>query len=88
MSALYGVDFNSLKKAQTWRELDELFTRKVYSSFKSSILYYNASSCLHSISSINVPTLVLHAKDDPITPINLVPVEELLKNPNIIKIAY
>lgn len=65
----YGLDFERLKGITTWRELDELFTLKVNPRFKSSTVYYNAASSLNSLQRIRVPTLVLHALDDGITPI-------------------
>lgn len=61
-----------------------MFTRRVHPQFKTVVGYYNAASSLQAIPQIRVPTLVLHSADDLITPVQCVPVEELLCNPNII----
>jgi predicted alpha/beta-fold hydrolase len=49
MQSKFGLDFEKLKRISTWRELDELFTRKVNPQYKSVVSYYNAASCLHNI---------------------------------------
>ena len=36
------------------------------------------------VENIAKPTLVIHSKDDPIIPIDVLPVSECLANPNII----
>lgn len=77
MQNKFNLDYERLKHASTWRELDEHFTRKVQSEFKSAVGYYNAASCLNSVQRICVPTLVIHSADDLITPLQLVPIEEL-----------
>ena len=61
-----------------------MFTRKVNVKYTSPISYYNQASSLQNLDKISVPTLVLHAADDPITPIDCVPFEELMKNEKII----
>ena len=39
---------------------------------------------MNNISGIKVPGLIIHSKNDPITPLSCVPLEELEKNENII----
>lgn len=84
MVNMYGIDLDKVKKAETWREIDEEFTIKVHRGFKTAAAYYNAASCLMRVHDIKVPTLVLHSKDDPIIPIDCVPKQECYLNPNII----
>ena len=84
MKLHYKLDMESLARAQTWRDLDEGFTIKIHPQFKSVIEYYNASSCLDYVEGITVPTLVMHSKDDPVVPVDCVPIDECQANPNII----
>ena len=69
---------------ETWRDFDEEFTIKVHKKFKCAAAYYNAASCLDYVENITVPTLVMHSKDDPIVPVDCVPIDECLANPNMI----
>ena len=80
----FDLDMDRIAKAETWREYDEQFTIKVHRHFKSAIQYYNACSCLDWVDDVRVPTLVLHSADDPIVPVDCVPMDECLANPNII----
>ena len=84
MVAHWKLDLNKISKLETWRDLDEFFTIKVHPRFKSVIGYYNESSCLDWVEHISVPTLVLHSEDDPIVPVDCVPLDECQHNPNLI----
>ena len=42
----FDLDIERVRKAESWRELDEAFTIKVQTKFKCAAAYYNASSCL------------------------------------------
>ena len=46
--------------------------------------YLHNGSSLYLIPKINIPTLVLHSKDDSIIPASCLPVSLCLKNPNIV----
>ena len=84
MAAKFGLEFERLKQIKTWREFDAQFTSKVNPHFRSATAYYNAASALTSLHDVKVPTLVVHAMDDKITPVRCVPVEDLLQNENFI----
>jgi len=45
----YGLNLEKIRKAETWREIDEELTLKVHQGFKTAAAYYNASSCLMKI---------------------------------------
>ena len=75
---------DKIARAETWREIDELFTIKVHPQFKSVIGYYNKASCLDWVEHVTVPTLVLHSEDDPIVPVDCVPLDECQANEKII----
>jgi len=53
---------------RTLRELDDRFTAPL-SGFRDAIHYYAESSCNRVTRDIDVPTLVLASKDDPIVPV-------------------
>jgi predicted alpha/beta-fold hydrolase len=84
MESTYGTNFQTLSQVETWRQFDEEFTIKAHKHFACAAAYYNAGSCLSHIAGIKVPTLVIHSQDDPIVPVDCVPIDECLANPNII----
>ena len=84
MLKTHGLNYEKLRKIETWRDLDEEFTIKVHPQYKCATAYYNAASCLQHIDGVSVPTLVIHSEDDPIVPVDLVPIEECLDNKNIV----
>ena len=84
MLSKYGLNYEKLKTLKTWREFDEEFTIKVHPQFKCAAAYYNEGSCLKYVEGIRVPTLVIHSKDDPVVPVDCVPIEECLDNENVI----
>lgn len=84
MQEKYNLDFEKLGKVETWRDFDNLLTLKIHPQFKSVAEYYYASSCFNVVKDIKKPTLVIHSKDDPIIPIECLPVDECLANENMI----
>ena len=84
MIKLYKLNYDKLNQMQTWRDLDEEFTLKVHPQFKCTAAYYNAASCLEHVEGITVPTLVIHSQDDPVVPVDCVPIEECLANENVV----
>ena len=83
MVELYGIDLNLLSKVKTWKEFDDNFTVKVH-GYDNVAEYYRDSSCQGLISNITVPTLVIHSKDDPVIPIDCLPLGECIANNNIV----
>jgi len=80
--ALY--DTGRLDRLRTVRDFDELYTAP-HGGFADAEDYYARSSALPLLARIRVPTLVIHARDDP-----LVPCEPLLRsgaaeNPCVVK---
>lgn len=84
MIKTFGLDMTRISKVETWRDFDEEFTRKVHPKWPSTAQYYYEASCLQKVKDIKVPTLVLHSKDDPIVPIDCLPIDECEANRNII----
>ena len=68
-----------------------LFDQEVRSrifGFKGVHSLYRAISCNVFIPNIYAPTLVITAKDDPITKYKCVPLDDLKRNPNIMTVVY
>ncbi|HEV2094725.1 MAG TPA: alpha/beta fold hydrolase [Rubrobacter sp.] len=66
-------DIRGLDRLRTVRDFDELYTAP-HGGFADADDYYARSSALPFVPRIRVPTLILHARDDP-----LVPCEPLLR---------
>ena len=66
------VDGRGLAGIRTLREFDERLTAPL-NGFRDAEDYYRRSSSRHFLKAIVVPTLVLHAEDDPFMPPGIVP---------------
>ena len=84
MAKKFGIDWDEIKQCETWKAFDEKYTLKTHPHFKTVADYYYASSCLTKVKDIKVPTLVVHSKDDPIIPIDVLPIDECVANDKII----
>ena len=83
-AALYPdrYDVRHLRGTRSLREFDNQITAR-YSGFRDAEDYYTRAASARVLDRISVPTLILHALDDPF--IRLLPVtrEKLLNNPHI-----
>lgn len=66
--------------ARTLREFDDAVTAPLH-GFGGVDRYYAESSSARYVGAIRVPTLVLHAEDDPFLPASAIPRETLAENP-------
>ncbi len=66
------LDPSFLYSVATIREFDNSFTAPLY-GFRDADEYYNASSSRQFLRFIHVPTLLLHAKDDPFMTEDVIP---------------
>ncbi|QIN80074.1 alpha/beta fold hydrolase [Rubrobacter marinus] len=73
-------DARDLARARTVRGFDELYTAP-YGGFGDADDYYARASAIRSVSRIRVPTLVIHAQDDPLVPFAPLRRPELRDNP-------
>jgi len=64
-----------LKKPRTFWEFDEAITAPLH-GFDSAADYYHQSSSRPYLSSIKIPTLILHARNDPFTSLSALPNEQ------------
>ena len=76
------VDVDRVLRARTFREFDDAATAPLH-GFAGAEDYYRRSSSTPFVGAIAVPTLVLHALDDPFVPSEVVPREALERNPAI-----
>jgi len=63
-------------------EFDDQVTAPLH-GFKGVDDYYSRASCGQFISGIQVPTLIVHSRKDPICPIDAVPVKKMSTNKNL-----
>ena len=81
---LFPQDFdpNRLNGIRSLREFDDKITA-YYCGFAGAVDYYDRASAAHVVGRIAVPTLVLHALNDPFIRITPATREKFLANPNI-----
>ena len=77
MQHYLGIDEARVRAIETIREFDDLYTAKMH-GFSSAQAYYEASSSRQYLKDIAVPTLILHAKDDPFMTPEVLPREDEL----------
>lgn len=76
------LDVPGVLRTQTFREFDEAATAVLH-GFDGAEDYYRRSSCAQFLKSIRVPTLIIHAKDDPFVPSGVIPERISEANPRI-----
>jgi predicted alpha/beta-fold hydrolase len=69
-------------KSQTIWEFDDVATAPL-GGFENAATYYAESSSFKFLGDIGVPTLLIHAEDDPFLPAQAIPRTEALDNPMI-----
>ena len=81
---LYPDLYNTgdLAHARTLRDFDELYTAP-HGGFDGADDYYARASAVRGVHRINVPTLVIHAQDDPLVPFSPLSRPEVSDNPHI-----
>lgn len=79
-------DLSRLKGVWTLREFDNLYTAP-HSGFRDAADYYERASALPFLGLIRLPTLIIHAKDDPFIPFAPLDRARVEANPNITLIA-
>ena len=73
------LDTRGLSKVKTLIEFDDHFTGPLH-GFKNAIDYYEKCSSIHFIKNINIPTLVISAKNDPFLSSECYPDESIKDN--------
>ncbi|MDZ7779544.1 MAG: hydrolase [Gemmatimonadota bacterium] len=78
----HRVDLDAVYAAPTLRRFDDLITAPLH-GFEDAEHYYAHSSSNRYLESVRVPTLLLHAVDDPFLPAAAIPREEAARTPHI-----
>ena len=79
-------DVSALPRIRTIREFDEAFVAAA-AGFKNVDDYYYGASSLRVIANIRIPTLIIHAEDDPFIPFAPLRDPVFAENPYILMIA-
>jgi predicted alpha/beta-fold hydrolase len=79
-------DISKLREARTIKEFDDRYTARAH-GFAGADDYYFRSSSLRVIEKIRVPTLIIHAEDDPFIPFSPLTDPALTNNPYVLLIA-
>lgn len=77
-----GFNVDQLINCKNLREFDNAFTAPFH-GFKNGDDYYKKSSSLHYLNGINIPTLMINAKDDPFLGGSCYPDKKLINNQNL-----
>jgi len=72
MQKIIGLKKEEVKNIKTFWEFDEIYTAKV-NGFKSAKDYYTKCSAKRFLKDIHIPTLIIHAKDDPFMSAEILP---------------
>lgn len=73
------IDIDRLLQVRSWKEFDEIYTTPIF-GFDSVLDYRQKASSCHDLKHIQIPTLLLNAKDDPMLSEECFPENDLLKN--------
>jgi predicted alpha/beta-fold hydrolase len=79
-------DVRKLSRLRTVRDFDDLYTSP-HGGFTGAEDYYARASALSFVPRIRVPTLVVHARDDPLVPFEPLLRPEISGNPRIVKMT-
>ena len=79
-------DISALDEVHTLREFDDHYT-SVAHGFADAADYYYRSSSLRVVDRIRIPTLIIHAEDDPFIPITPLRDPAVADNPYILLLA-
>jgi predicted alpha/beta-fold hydrolase len=77
---------DGIGQVRTIYQFDDRFTAKAF-GFGDAANYYRTQSSLGFLASIQVPALLLQAKDDPMVPFEIFTGSELRSNPNLTLVA-
>ena len=77
-----SCDLSRGRAAKSFREWDDAVTAPLH-GFAGADDYYSRSSSANFIDRIRVPTLLLHAEDDPFLPAECIPRAAIVRNPHV-----
>ncbi len=77
---------SNVEQFNTFRQFDDSVTAPLH-GFKGVDDYYSRSSCRQYLRDIRVPTLIVHAKDDPFSSVQAIPTDEQLSPTTILEVS-
>jgi len=77
---------SDLARVRNVRDFDEAITAR-FCGFTGAADYYERSSAMHLLAAIQIPTLIVTAKDDPFVPVSIFEQRAIRENPNITFVA-
>jgi predicted alpha/beta-fold hydrolase len=83
--SLPNLNMNEAYQSRTMRDFDRHITVPQY-GFRDVEHYYSEASSHRWLKYVRIPTLILNAMDDPICPIDGLPIDDVLQNPYLISI--
>jgi len=78
----YRIDRSDVRQMRSVREFDDRITAP-YSGFRDAQDYYERAASANVLDRITIPTLIVHATDDPFIRVLPETRQKLLRNPNI-----
>src|SRR6185369_5383094 len=79
-------DLNALRKISTLREFDSVYVAPAF-GFADVDDYYTRASSLPHIAHIRIPTVIIHAQDDPFVPFAPLRTPSVSQNSNVLLLA-
>ncbi len=79
------VDLAHALRARTFREFDDAATAPLH-GFADAAEYYRISSSARYLAAVRIPTLLLHAEDDPFLPTPALPRDAIARNPFLVPV--
>jgi predicted alpha/beta-fold hydrolase len=79
-------DISGLEEIRTLKQFDERFTARAH-GFANADDYYYRSSSIRVIDRIRIPTLIIHAEDDPFIPFSPLRDPAVVNNPHLLLLA-
>jgi predicted alpha/beta-fold hydrolase len=79
-------DISGLEQVRTLKQFDERFTARAH-GFANADDYYYRSSSIRVIDRIRIPTLIIHAEDDPFIPFSPLHDPAVVNNPHLLLLA-
>ncbi|HJQ70110.1 MAG TPA: alpha/beta fold hydrolase [Blastocatellia bacterium] len=79
-------DTTPLRGIRTIREFDNIYTAP-HAGYRDAAEYYERASALPYVKQISIPSLIIHAKDDPFIPFAPFEGREIAENPNVLLLA-
>ena len=76
------MDIDAVAAARTIWEFDDLVTAPL-GGFRDAADYYAQCSSSDYLAGVRVPTLLIHAEDDPFLPPEAIPLETVTANPDV-----